>query len=332
MEKIKNPADYLNETVAETLSSFDLIKLLIEEEHNMGYDTIEVGDEEKIMYNEVLLPKSQVMSYNLYKLSDMRVLTALKYPNEPKNVEEREADADSIDKFMERISLHIHYLLKDNPVDMIAYPKSSSDFIRDMVDCLMERYKESPNIQLVPDLLTKSIRRAYVNTNVAKELGLPDFEIYRLLKDVEQWQADAEVYELQVEINELKDSIAYATGKRGRPTREVSDKKELVKNLEKQLTLLREIRKGENKAKDKKARAKNIEIESFEEKRRRSIEGLFEINPELRGIQQDLRGKHLVVFDDCISSGATMDDICLELQRCGVASILPITLAVVPNV
>ena len=332
MERNNVFGEYLNDTVTETLSSFDLIRLLIEEEHNKGYDTIEVGEEKKITYNEVLLPKSNVKSYNLYKISDTRVSTALKHPNEPNNADENDKDSDSIDKFMERTSLHIHYLLKDNPVDMIAYPKSSSDFIRDMVDCLMERYKESPNIQCVPDLLTQNIRRAYVNTNVAKELGLPDFEIHRLLKDVEQWQSDAEVYELQVEVDELKDSIAYATCKKGRPTKEVSDKKELIKNLEKQLTLLREIRKGENKKKDKKVRANDIEIESFEEKRRRSIEGLFEINPKLNGIQQDLRGKHIVVFDDCISSGATLDDICLELKKYGVASILPITLAVVPNV
>ena len=78
-------------------------------------------------------------------------------------------------------------------------------------------------------------------------------------------------------------------------------------------------------------RAKNFEIKSIEDKRRRSLEGLFGINPELNGIQQELKGKHVVIFDDNISSGATLDDICLELQKHGVASILPITLAIIPK-
>lgn len=55
------------------------------------------------------------------------------------------------------------------------------------------------------------------------------------------------------------------------------------------------------------------------------------INPELSGIQQNRKDKHIVIFDDNISSGATLDDICLELQKYGVASILPITLAIIPK-
>ena len=47
--------------------------------------------------------------------------------------------------------------------------------------------------------------------------------------------------------------------------------------------------------------------------------------------EQDLKGKHIVIFDDNISSGSTLDDICLELQKYGVASILPITLAIIPK-
>mgnify|MGYP003295904877 CR=1 FL=1 len=76
---------------------------------------------------------------------------------------------------------------------------------------------------------------------------------------------------------------------------------------------------------------KSNEIKSIEDKRRRSLEGLFGINPKLSGIQQDLKDKHIVIFDDNISSGATLDDICLELQKYGVASILPITLAIIPK-
>ena len=351
--------------VSENISSLDFIQMLIEEEHENGYNLIECdegwsfgsrgrgsnktfkftpgkndtdvtsteifNDDKKFKYHEVLLPKSGVMSYNLYKISDMRISKALKHPQKFKDVEKRDIDFDSIDKFMKRTSLYIHSILKDNPVDIITYPQSSSEFNKDMVDYIMKRYSNSHGIKCIPNLMTKNIRNVYVNYTVAKELGLSDDDINRLRHDIENWKEDAKVYELRVQIDQLNDYIAYHTGKRGRPTNDIKNKKELVKNLEEQIKILRRGRRGRDKTKNADGRAKNFEIKSIEDKRRRSLEGLFGINPELNGIQQDLKGKHVVIFDDNISSGATLDDICLELQKNGVASILPITLAIIPK-
>ena len=347
------------------ISSLDFIKMLIEEEQENGYDLIDCNegwsfgtrgrnsdrtfkftpgkndtdvtsteifnDDKKFKYHEVLLPKSGVMSYNLYKISDMRISKALKHPQKFKDIEKREIDFDSIDKFMKRTSLYINMILKNNPIDIITYPQSSSEFNKDMVDYIMKRYKDSPGIKCIPDLMTKNIRNVYVNYTIAKELGLSDADINKLRHDVENWKEDAKVYELRLQIDQLNDYIAYHTGKRGRPSNEIKNKKELVKNLEEQIKILRKGRRGRDKTKTSDGRAKNFEIKSIEDKRRRSLEGLFGINPELSGIQQDLKGKHIVIFDDNISSGATLDDICLELQKYGVASILPITLAIIPK-
>lgn len=351
--------------VTESISSLDFIQILMEEEHESGYDLVECdegwsfgsrgrgsdktfkftpgkndtdvtsteifNDDKKFKYHEVLLPKSGVMSYNLYKISDMRISKALKHPQKFKDVEKRDIDFDSIDKFMKRTSLYIHSILKNNPVDIITYPQSSSEFNKDMVDYIMKRYSNSQGIKCIPNLMTKNIRNVYVNYTVAKELGLSDDDINRLRHDIENWKEDAKVYELRVQIDQLNDYIAYHTGKRGRPTNDIKNKKALVKNLEEQIKLLRKGRRGKDKTKTAEGRAKNFEIKSIEDKRRRSLEGLFGINPELNGIQQDLKGKHVVIFDDNISSGATLDDICLELQKHGVASILPITLAIIPK-
>jgi hypothetical protein len=347
------------------ISTMDFIKLLMEEEKENGYDLVDCdegwsfgsrgrssdktfkftpgkndtdvtsteifNDDKKFKYHEVLLPKSGIMSYNLYKISDMRISKALKHPQKFKEIENRDIDFDSIDKFMKRTSLYIHSILKDNPVDIITYPQSSSEFNKDMVEYLMKRYKNSPGIKCIPDLMTKNIRNVYVNYTIAKELGLSDSDINKLRHDIENWKEDAKVYELRVQIDQLNDYIAYHTGKRGRPSNEIKNKKELVKNLEDQIKILRKGRRGRDKTKSSDGRAKNFEIKSIEDKRRRSLEGLFGINPELSGIQQDLKGKHIVIFDDNISSGATLDDICLELQKHGVASILPITLAIIPK-
>lgn len=347
------------------ISSMEFIKLLMEEEKENVYDLVDCdegwsfgtkgrnsdrtfkftpgkndtdvtsteifNDDKKFKYHEVLLPKSGIMSYNLYKISDMRISKALKHPQKFKEIENREIDFDSIDKFLKRTSLYIHSILKNNPVDIITYPQSSSEFNKDMVDYIMKRYKNSHGIKCIPDLMTKNIRNVYVNYTIAKELGLSDSDINKLRHDIENWKEDAKVYELRVQIDQLNDYITYHTGKKGRPSNEIKNKKELVKNLEEQIKILRKGRRGRDKTKSSDGRAKNFEIKSIEDKRRRSLEGLFGINPELAGIQQNLKDKHIVIFDDNISSGATLDDICLELQKYGVASILPITLAIIPK-
>ena len=364
-EEFLNDCGFIDES--NKISSLELIELLMEEERENGYyfdlDECDEGwsfgskgrgsdrtfkftpgkndtdvtsteifnEDKKFKYHEVLLPKSGVMSYNLYKISDMRISKALKHPNKFKDIEKREIDFDSIDKFMKRSSLYIYSILKNNPIDIITYPESSSEFNKDMVEYIMDRYKKSPGIKCIPNLMSKNIRNVYVNFTVAKELGLSDADINRLRHDVENWKSDADVYDLRVKIDELNDYIAYHSGKRGRPTNDIKQKKELVKNLEEQIKILRKGRRGKDKTKTSDGKAKNFEIKSIEDKRRRSLEGLFGINPKLSGIQQDLKGKHIVIFDDNISSGATLDDICLELQKHGVESILPITLAIIPK-
>jgi hypothetical protein len=179
----------------------------------------------------------------------------------------------------------------------------------------------------------QDIKNVVVNTDVAKSIGLTDMEIHKLQKDIENWQFDADIYNLRVRVDELNDSIAYAIGKRGRPTRDVTDKKNEIKAIEELIKIRRHNfgRRGKDKTKDENGRAKKFEIKSLDDKHRRSIEGLFVINPKLKDMRLKLKGKHVVVFDDNISSGATLDDICLELQKWGVASILPITLAIIPK-
>ena len=369
MNNIKTYDEFVDNVIIEdSLSIFDFIELLMEEEHEMGYDKIDLcnegwsfgsrgrssdrtfrftpgkndtdststeifNDDKKFEYHEVLLPKSNVMSYNLYKISDMRISMALKHPSKFKNIEKRNIDFDSIDRFMKRTSLYIYHLLKDNPIDIITFPQSSSDFNKDMVDYIMKRYKDSPGIKCIPDLLIKDIKNVVVNTDVAKSIGLTDMEIHKLQKDVENWQFDADIYNLRVRVDELNDSIAYAIGKRGRPTRDVTDKKNEIKAIEELIKFRRHNfgRRGKDKTKDENGRAKKFEIKSLDDKHRRSIEGLFVINPKLKDMRLKLKGKHVVIFDDNISSGATLDDICLELQKWGVASILPITLAIIPK-
>ena len=74
----------------------------------------------------------------------------------------------------------------------------------------------------------------------------------------------------------------------------------------------------------------STEIKSLSDKRRRAIEGIFELNPKYKQIQYKFEGKHVVIFDDNLSSGATLGDVCLALQQLGIAEIIPITIESIP--
>lgn len=377
MENIQSFDDFMfNSKMFESFTPLDFLGILMEMEHELGYDTENVdeleegwsvgsvgrngdktfkftpgmndtdnnstrifNDDKKFSYHEVLLPKSQVMSYNLYKISDMRISKALKHPQRFIDTG-RKINFESVDKFMKRTAMYIRRLLKDNDIDIITYPQSSSSFNKEMVEYILKGYKDSPGIKVIPDLVTKNIRNVYINYGVAKEIGLSNQEIHQLQLDIDRWIQDADIYELRQQIDHLNDEILLNTTlkKKGRPSKEVMKKKELVKLLQQEIEtteakikLMRKGRRGRDKTIGEDGRAKNFEIKSIEDKKRRSIEGLFEINPNLKGIQQHLKGKHIIVFDDNISSGATLDDICLELGKYGVESILPITLAIIPK-
>lgn len=368
MDNLKTFDEFLfDEELSEQFTSLDFIRLLMETEHEQGYDNLDISEgwsfgsrgrnsdrtfkfvpgkndndetsteifnpDKRFKYHEVLLPKSGVMSYNLYKISDMRISKALKHPTKFMDIEKRGIDFDSIDRFMKRTSLYIRTLLKGNDFDIITYPQSSSTFNKEMVDYILRGYKDSPGIKVIPDLMTKNIRNVYINYDVAKNLGLTDKDIHQLQKDIDNWIKDADLYDLRVRIDNLNDEILYfkSLKKKGRPTKEFKQKEELLQNLKDQIRILRKGRKGKDKTVGSDGRARNFEIKSIEDTKRKSIEGLFEINPNLKGIQQKLKGKNIVIFDDNISSGATLDDICMELQKYGVKSILPITLAIIPK-
>ena len=155
MENIKTYDEFMDEYFNESLSTIEFIELLMEEEHNLGLDKIDIceegwsfgnrgrgsdktfrftpgkndtdftsteifNDDKKFKYNEVLLPKSNIMSYNLYRISDMRVSAALKHPNKFKNMEKREIDFDSIERFMKRTSLYIYHFFQSITFDLYA--------------------------------------------------------------------------------------------------------------------------------------------------------------------------------------------------------------------
>lgn len=290
---------------------------------------------------KMFLPKSQVMSYNLYDIQRMDINKALKHHTDNKGHQITYGTAttpsgfeyNTIEWFIKRSAMYIKSLIGNNQVDIITYPHSSSKFNNTMVSTLHQMFPKSEGIRLIPELLSKNPRNIFVNVDAAREAGLTDEDIRTAQKYVEGIQKNEDIRLVREQIDELTEKIAYIiqNRKRGRPSNE-------FRTMQQELELLKaktkEMRKGvlgrDSTYNKKTNKTKEWQIKSIPDKQRRAIEGIFEINPKYRDIQYKLKGKSVVVFDDNISSGATLDDVCLALQKLGVKEIMPFTLGVIP--
>ncbi len=293
----------------------------------------------ELKVRKVLLPKSNIISYNLYQINNMDVNRALKHKQKmdktPITWFSDYADygdtnySKSITHFINRSCLYMKRIIGNNPVDYITYPQSSSEFNSLITNKLLSMYPNSQGIKLVPQMLVKNVRGIFVNTDIAKQIGLTNDEIYKLMNRVEKWKKDEDIRDLRREIEVLKKEIEETLKNRGRgrPSKEFINKQNLININNQKIKALR--KQGRDSTVDDFGNIKDFQIKSLDDKTRRAIEGLFTINPQYLSLQNKLRGKTIILFDDNISSGATMDDLCLLLQRYGVANIIPITLGTI---
>lgn len=279
-------------------------------------------------------------------------------------------DEKSIDAFMKRSALYIRSIIKELnfDIDIITYPKSSSHFNEILTDYVMTGYSNIDSIKIIPGLLNKSISTVIVNRDRAKELGMKDEEINKLEHQIESWKKQYDkIYPLRLELDQLCDTLMlYRAGFVGKRGRRPNDYFECIKQIEQKKQQIKDTKKeiGMSKGKEKFvkyvdpkdigyvdvegngkkiARARGFEIKSLDDKTRKAIENLFTLNDELskyktsdgteiygKPIEDKIKGKNIVIFDDNISSGATLDDMCLTLLKNGAKSVLPITMAIIP--
>lgn len=290
----------------------------------------------------VHLPKSNIDSYNLYDIKTMKVNKALKHNVDMQgqpvqwNQDGNGMSSSSIDYFIRRSALEIKHLIGNSSIDIVTYPQSSSNFNNMMCKAILSYFPNSEGIRLIPELLSKNIKNIYVNVNIAKSLGLSDSEIHDLQRWVEKWHKDEDIRSLRREVqvlqNEVANMIQSKTEKRGRPSKEITNRRDKIDYLNQQIKDLRKGVRGKDPTIDKETgEVRNWQIKSLDDKWRSAIEGIFTINPLYQQYQYKLQGKTVLVFDDNISSGATMDDVCLALKKLGVGKIIPITLGVIPS-
>ena len=195
-----------------------------------------------------------------------------------------------------------------------------------------------------------------------------DEEINKLEHQIESWKKQyKDVYPIRLQLDQMIDTlISYRAGFVGKKGRRPNDYFTLMKNIEDTKQRIKDAKKaiGMSKGKEKFvkyvdpkdiggidvegkgkkiARARDFEIKSLDDKTRKAIENLFTLNDDLSKyktstgeeiygvpIEDKIKDKNIVIFDDNISSGATLDDMCLTLLKNGAKKVLPITMAIIP--
>lgn len=300
-----------------------------------------------IYYQE--LPKSGLMSINLYNITNMNVNKALKHGKNVSgnkvNIGNRNA-SDSLMYFKKRSAYYITRILNKMGVmpDVFTSPQSSSKFNESMLQ-LLSKYYPNGDVLLMPNSMRKDPRSVYVNLNVAKKLGMTDEEIAKLQNKVDNMKKDEDIRDFRRKIEILKKEIdGLLTHKRGRPSKEITNRRDEIEAYE---TLIKaNRRRGKDPTIDKSTgQIKPMQIKSMDDKQRRAIDGLFVFNDmdypsktfsngaEEFTYSQTMRIKNKVVlvFDDNLSSGATLDMMCDALLKMGAKKVIPITLGIIPQ-
>lgn len=297
--------------------------------HNQLVDDKIFNETGNFNVRKITLPKSNIVSYNLFHIKSNKFNKALKHgvtPDDSPVV----YDINSMRLFMKRIVEYMRAIIGNRDVDIITCPQSSSDFNSYLVKALAAKYPSSKGIKALPELLVKNINNIKVNVAFAKQLGLDDKHIRDLQNRVEKWKKDEQVRNLRLEIiqlkNEIANYIANRKGKKGRFPGDIDAKYSQIFDKGQQIRTLKKGFKGRDSTFIDSNTVKPWQIKSLDNNDRLSIENIFEINPNLLNAIKNLVNKTVIIIDDNISSGATLDDACITLKKAGVTNIIPFTL------
>lgn len=312
------------------------------------------GKEFNVYYQD--LPKSGLKSINLYYIRNMNINKALKHGKNVSgnkvNIGDEKA-ANSLEYFKKRSAYYITRILNKMGVmpDVFTSPQSSSKFNESMLQ-LLSKYYPNGDVFLMPNSMRKDPRNVYVDINAAKTLGMSDDDIAKLQNKVDNMKKDEDIRDFRRKIEQLKKEIeelyAQRAHKRGRPSKkQISDIWDKRDEINAYSTLIKaNRRRGRDSTIDSKTgEIKPMQIKSMDDIQRRAIDGLFVFNDidypsRTYSVGNDdytysqsrrLKNKVVLVFDDNLSSGATLDMMCAALLKMGTKKVIPITLGLIPQ-
>lgn len=344
-----------------------------------------------VQYNfqKKLLPKSEIMSYNLFKIKNFNVTQSLKHgkvtrtnsKDKSKSTYELTPDK-SISEFKKHTAKYISRLLSKlgYNIDVVLTPQSSSGFNGEIADLIAEIYDKLYNkkIHVYKNAFQKSPENITIDKNNIKKNLRPEIEKYapantpekqinkyikdaieKLKHDISIWKIESDMYPTIKNIYKLYDDLhTIENSRKWQRTKEI-EMKEIILEIDRLLNYIK-TNFGEDyistrffkygKLKNEKD-VKPWQIKNLSDAVRRSINNVFIISKDLdkeytyktkegellagrTSFIENLKrnNKTILIFDDNVSSGATLDDICMHLINSGVNkdNIAVVTLGTVP--
>jgi len=329
----------------------------------------EHGRNYRAIVNKRILDKSGVISYNLYNIKDFNAAKAIKHNIAYFNTKTELKPDHTISDFKKYTVDYIIRLLNflDIDIDIVLTPHSSSDFNDNIVELLSHEYTELKEKQLkvITDAFIKTPKNITINKEKLKQAAVAliedEFE-HKLLSVESKNKYINDLYNNMLDyinLGELTNLVEPYYKKIKSLKSEFSElDSNKISDYKKIDELELEINKLENELKSKypnyqqtkfyNNKMKEWEIKQLPDIARLSLTNMqgfsqsfndrFIITNKDGDIQSDktilYTGKEkILIFDDNLSSGATVDDICVRLMDNGVNSkdIIVITLGLVPE-
>ena len=311
-------------------------------------------------YNVMILKKTNVKVINFFNL-DQEFSKVLKKGEFTFITQNKELDKllnhvvtefINKDRFLRKIYLYFVDIVNRNlpNVDMIVIPHSSSNFNKEFLKNIKHRFI-STALYVDESFFKKNI----YNIEIDEEWLKTADDIYRYdEKDLEKFKKTINywktVHEPKREIRRKVDEIVYeieeiikkrkeTRGRKSNRLKELQNMQIELENLIKSMPSL----PGKDPTIDKYGKTKEWQIKNIGERQRLAIKNFMDFNygaqselgnlKKRKNIISDLKGKKVVIFDDNISSGATLDDMCRKLIDSGVnkEDILCVTLGVMSH-
>src|SRR5574344_87021 len=269
-----------------------------------------------IRNRDMKLSKSGVIVHNLFYLRNLDVNRALKHKTdlEGNPVEWDTKGSGNVELFFDKAAILIKYLIGNEKVDIFTYPQSSSELNKTIINKVRKKYPNSEGFRIYPEAFIKNVRGIVVDEKAARAAGLTDEEIQRLQHSVDVWHRQEDIRDLRKKIE---------TGNFS--NQEVETILSQIKDIRS-----RNKMRGRDSTVDRKTgKVKSWQIKSVPDEDRRFLKHMFTVAPEYIKYSKEFKSKNVVLFDDNLVSGTTLDEICCTLQELGVNKILAFTLGLV---
>ena len=283
---------------------------------------------------EKILPKTGVKSLNLYSFGNNVDISKIWKKGENRFGEKVQQDENSMKLLDEKNIMYMVALIRKYmpDVDYLISPSSSSDLNKRLITAISQHLYNKNTIPIKDfkeNIFIKNVNNIKIDyewLNKASNTidALSPEELDNLKNRIYKWiHIDEPIRDLRTQIKQLEADIQALKDakieKRGRPSKEEMLKKDQINAYKNNIYNLRHLclSRGIDSTVDKNGNVKSWQIKSLEDKVRKAIKGFMVFNPKLINLVNKFKDKKIVLIDDNISSGATVDDCCLAFREVG---------------